>query len=96
MSARNISRDARVQQLRAAYQEAFDEWAFAITRLQFLSRSCAGGGPLLEAQNRVAEAYQAYRETRDLLAANLVSGRRADSHRANVVPFKTATSAFHP
>lgn len=95
MSARNILQDARVQQLRAAYKEAFDEWAFSITRLQMLSRTNADGQGIIDAQNRVARAYATYRETRDLLAANLVRNRGEDSHAAAVVPFKTMKSAAH-
>ena len=95
MSARNISRDVRVQQLRAAYKEAFDEWAFAITRLQVLTRASAASEYILEAQNRVAEAYLSYRETRDLLAAHLVDLRSDVARPAKIVPFKTTTSAAH-
>ena len=95
MSARNISRDDRVQQLRAAYKEAFDEWAFAITRLQVLTRASAANECIREAQNRVAEAYLSYRETRDLLAAHLVNLRTIVAKPAKIVPFKTMTSAAH-
>ena len=95
MSARNISRKDRAQQLRAAYQEAFDGWAFAITRLQVVSRSMAAGDAIAEAQQRVADAYAAYRETRDLFASNLVNLRTANTAQAKLVPFRTAKSAAH-
>ena len=95
MSARNISWNARVQQLRAAYMEAFDEWAFSITRLQMLVRSSADSQSVVEAQERVAAAYASYRETRDLLATNLVNHRVIDSPAIKVVPFKTMKSAVH-
>jgi hypothetical protein len=82
-----------VQQLRAAYKEAFDEWAFSITRLQMLIRSSAGSESVVEAQERAAAAYASYRETRDLLASNLVNRRVIDSPPVKVVPFKTMKSA---
>lgn len=93
MSARNISLNARVQQLRAAYKEAFDEWAFSNTRLQMLIRSSAGSESVAEAQERVAAAYASYRETRDLLASNLVNRRVIDAPPAKIVRLKTVKSA---
>ena len=95
MSVRNISRTARVQQLRDAYKEAFDEWAYAITRLQLATRSPAGGDAVKEAQQRVATAYASYRETRDLFASILVDLRGADPVVVKVLPFKTEKSAVH-
>ncbi len=95
MSARNISREAHVQQLRDAYKEAFDEWAYAITRLQLATRSSAGGDAIQEAQQRAAVAYAAYLDTRDLLASSLVEMRGVSRAAAKVIPFKIGTSAVH-
>ena len=95
MSARNISREARVHQQRAAYKEAFDEWAYAITRLQLVTRSPAGGDAIKEARQRAAAAYASYRETRDLLASSLVEMRGADPIQVKVLPFKTVKSGVH-
>ena len=95
MSVSNISREARAHQLRAAYKEAFDEWSYAITRLQLATRSSAGRDAIQDAQQRAAAAHAAYRETRDLLASSLIDLRRANPAQVKVVFFRTVESAVH-
>lgn len=95
MSPRNTARISRIEQLRAAYKVAFDEWAYAITRLKLATSSPAGGEAIKDAQQRAAAAYAAYREARDLLASNLLDLRRDDPVQFKVLPFKIVKSAVH-
>ena len=90
MSARQLSRKERVQLLRAAYQEAFDQWAFSTTRLQLLIRASAASEEITAERSKVAAAQRAYREARDLLACNLVSQQTPVIPQLRIVPSQTA------
>jgi hypothetical protein len=96
MSARNISREAVLRQLRASYKKAFDEWAYTTTRLQLVIRISADADAIKQAQQRVAAAHAAYRETRDRLASSLVDLRCAEPVQGKCGPVKIMMSAVHP
>ncbi len=84
-----MTRQDRVQELRAAYQLAFDEWAYATTRLQLLLRSNETGGAIADARSRVSATYANYRQSRDLLAAQMVHATSTKPVRLCIVPSKT-------
>lgn len=74
MSYASEDRERHLERLRAEYQEAFEEWALQVGRLQTVS----GADPMnciatKEARQRAEAAENAYRETRDLLARDLLA-----------------------
>ena len=88
MTAGTITRSASLEQLRAEYKTAFDDWAYAITSAQMVRRAGGTAESNVAAQRRVAQAYENYISARDMFASQLRF--RAD---AKIIPLKTAISA---
>jgi hypothetical protein len=64
--------DEKLRRLREAYRDAFGDWALQVRRLQAGTASPAGTFILKEAEDRVAAAEIAYRDTRDRLTDDMV------------------------
>jgi hypothetical protein len=73
MSYASEDRERHLERLRAEYQQAFEEWALQVDRLQTVSGVDPTNCATKEARRRVEAAENAYRETRDLLARDLLA-----------------------
>lgn len=71
MKSRTREKDAKTERLRADYQGAFHEWALQVSRLQAAGGSTPGSFVRKEAEDRVAAAETAYRDTRDRLTEDM-------------------------
>jgi len=67
------NRVRETDRLRGLYDNAFREWAFAMSRLQEALQTGSQGLAVLEAERRSEAAEAAYRESRDRLAEALCS-----------------------
>ena len=71
MSCETLEEKLQLEQLRAEYNGAFAEWAFAVKRLLVLEAAADEILAVNAARERVAAAEDAYRLSRDRLAMGL-------------------------
>ena len=62
----------KTDRLRADYKDAFDAWALQVSHLQAVMDSAPGGPVLSDAEERVATAETAYRDSRDRLTDEMM------------------------
>lgn len=71
MSCQAIGDKLHLERLRAEYNGAFAEWALEVQRLLALEASVRDSFAIETVRERVAEAEEAYRRSRDRLAEEL-------------------------
>ena len=64
-----------LEDLRALYRAAFEDWTLQAGRLERLRDSAPNDSVLGDAQRRTAQAETGYREVRNRLADEMVAGR---------------------
>jgi hypothetical protein len=91
-----VVEESRYSQLRAEYQAAFGEFARCVHMLQSLSAQSGVTEEQLEAcRVRVEEALRAYRESRNRLAALILTGETGEGDRGTVSRAAVERLAYH-
>ena len=68
----------KAERLRAHYDDAFKDWSLQVNRLQGVIESSPEGSVVNEAEERVAAAEVAYRESRDRLTDEMIAHSAED------------------
>jgi hypothetical protein len=72
MGCRTTEENANLERLRADYKGAFDEWALQVSLFLVAITSSPDSRVVREAEERVAVAESAYRETRNRLTDSML------------------------